>query len=161
MLLLDGAKMSVELLDGATIRSFVEDEQLFNSTVDDRFTGLDTNGDGLLSYSEMARELQSLRVLETHFSFDEVKPSRDELCWLYGSLFSQFDHDGSGSVDLEEFRSETRKMLMAVANGLGFLPMQMVLEEGRFLKIRNMLAPPAPSTAPLFLSLQLQVLLCS
>ncbi|MQM21006.1 hypothetical protein Taro_054036 [Colocasia esculenta] len=126
--------MSVELLDSATICSFIENEQLFNSSVDDQFASLDTNGDGLLTYSEMARELQSLRVLETHFDFDEVKPSRNELCRLYGSLFSQFDHDGSRSVDLEEFRSETRKMLMAVANGLGFLPVQMVLEEGSFLK---------------------------
>ncbi|MQM15446.1 hypothetical protein Taro_048389 [Colocasia esculenta] len=161
MLLLDGAKMRVELLDGATIHNFVEDEQIFNSTVDDRFASLDTNGDGLLSYFEMARELQSLRVLETHFGFDEVKPSRNELYRLYNSLFSQFDHDGSGSVDLEEFRSEMKKMLMAVANGLGFLPVQMVLEEGSFLKIQNMLVPPAPSTAPPFLPLQLQVLLCS
>ncbi|MQL74042.1 hypothetical protein Taro_006393 [Colocasia esculenta] len=137
MLLLDGAKMRVELLDGATIHSFIEDEQIFNSTVDDR-------------------ELQSLWVLETHFGFDEVKPSRDELCRLYSSLFSQFDHDGSGSVDLEEFRSEMKKMLMAAANELGFLPVQMVLEEGSVLKIQNMLAPPAPSTAPPFLPLQLQ-----
>ncbi|MQL89721.1 hypothetical protein Taro_022294 [Colocasia esculenta] len=126
--------MSVEVLDGATIRSFVEDEQVFNNSVDDRFASLDTNHDGQLSYAEMARELQSLRVLETHFGVDEVKPSRDELLRLYGSLFSQFDHDGSGSVDLEEFREETRKMMLAVANGLGFLPVQMVLEEGSFLQ---------------------------
>lgn len=126
--------MSVEVLDGATIREFVEDEQAFNGSVDDRFASLDTNHDGLLSYSEMARELRSLRVVETHFGVDEVKPTHDELRQLYGSLFSQFDHDGSGAVDLEEFRAETREMMLAVAGGLGFLPVQMVVEEGSFLK---------------------------
>ncbi|CAA7407920.1 unnamed protein product [Spirodela intermedia] len=127
--------MSVEVLDGATIRDFVEDESSFNGSIEGRFAALDANHDGLLSYAEMARELESLRVVETHFGVDEVAAPSEELRQLYGSLFAQFDHDGNGAVDLEEFRSETRKMMLAVASGLGFLPVQMVLEEGSFLKM--------------------------
>lgn len=70
--------MSVEILDGATIVSFLEDEEAFNLIVQDRFAHLDTNNDGLLSYTEMLKELQGLRVFETHFGID-VQPDPHEL----------------------------------------------------------------------------------
>jgi hypothetical protein len=127
--------MSVEILDGKTVLSFVEDEGAFNSSVDGRFAALDTNRDGLLSYAEMANELMSLRVLDKHFGVDEAAMGADELVELYRGLFARFDRDGNGAVDLEEFRAEMKEMLLAVANGLGFLPVQMVVEEGSFLKV--------------------------
>lgn len=129
--------MSVEILDGKTVRSFVEDEGAFNSSVDGRFAALDANRDGVLSYAEMAGELMSLRVLEKHFGADEDEAAMgaDELAALYRGLFARFDRDGSGGVDLEEFRAEMKEVLLTVANGLGFLPVQMVVEEGSFLKV--------------------------
>ncbi|XP_059449597.1 uncharacterized protein LOC132180707 [Corylus avellana] len=125
--------MSVEVLDAATIFNFVEDEEAFNVSIRDRFARLDTDHDGLLCYAEMLKELQSLRVFETHFGID-VKPDPDELARLYDSLFMQFDHDSNGAVDLEEFKEETKKMMLAMANDMGFLPVQMALEEDSFLK---------------------------
>ncbi|XP_072997854.1 uncharacterized protein [Typha latifolia] len=126
--------MSVEVLDGATIRTFVEDERAFNGLVEDRFASLDSDCDGLLSYAELVNELMSLRVLEKHFGVDEVVMGQDELMQLYRGLFKRFDHDGNGTVDLDEFKAEMREVMLAVANGLGFLPIQMVVEEGSFLK---------------------------
>ncbi|KAJ6680536.1 CALCIUM-BINDING EF-HAND FAMILY PROTEIN-RELATED [Salix purpurea] len=125
--------MSVEILDGATIVSFLEDEEAFSVSVRDRFAHLDSNHDGQLSYGEMLKELQGLRVMETHFGVD-VETDPDELVRVYDSLFVQFDHDLNGTVDLEEFKAETRQMMLAMANGMGFLPVQMVLEEDSFLK---------------------------
>ncbi|KAG2715826.1 hypothetical protein I3843_03G257100 [Carya illinoinensis] len=125
--------MSVEVLDAATIFNFVDDEEAFEISVCDRFAHLDTNHDGLLSYVEMLKELQCLRVFETHFGID-VKPDPDELARVYDSLFMQFDHDSNGTVDLVEFKEETKRMMLAVANGMGFLPVQMILEEDSFLK---------------------------
>ncbi|KAL6287254.1 hypothetical protein ACE6H2_011644 [Prunus campanulata] len=125
--------MSVEVLDGATIVKFVEDEEAFNLAVRHRFGHLDTNHDGQLSYAEMLKELQSLRVFETHYGID-VKPDPEEIAHVYDSLFVQFDHDSNGVVDLEEFKAETKRMMLAMANGMGFLPVQMVLEEDGFLK---------------------------
>ncbi|KAG6662907.1 uncharacterized protein LOC122305440 [Carya illinoinensis] len=125
--------MSVEVLDAATIFNFVDDEEAFEISVCDRFAHLDTNHDGLLSYVEMLKELQCLRVFETHFGID-VKPDPDELARVYDSLFMQFDHDSNGTVDLVEFKVETKRMMLAVANGMGFLPVQMILEEDSFLK---------------------------
>ncbi|KAL5205151.1 hypothetical protein ABZP36_033360 [Zizania latifolia] len=127
--------MSVEILDGKTVQSFVEDESAFNSSVDGRFAALDTNRDGLLSYSEMAKELMSLRVLDRHFGVDEAAMSPEELVQLYRGLYARFDHDGNGAVDLDEFRAEMKEVMLAVASGLGFLPIQMVVEEGSFLKV--------------------------
>ena len=124
--------MSVEILDGATITSFVEDEEAFNVSVSGLFAQLDTDKDGLLSYAEMLKELQSLRVFETHFGVD-VKRDPDELARVYDSLFVQFDHDLNGRVDLQEFKEETKQMMLAMANGLGSLPVQMALEEDSLL----------------------------
>ncbi|XP_021724541.1 uncharacterized protein LOC110701935 [Chenopodium quinoa] len=125
--------MSVELLDSATITNFVEDEEAFNSSIEDHFALLDTNHDGILSYPEMLKELQGLRVFETHFGID-VKIEPEELATTYGALFLQFDHDLNGGVDIEEFKAETKRMMLAVANGLGVLPIHMVLEEDSLLK---------------------------
>ncbi|CAO2184166.1 unnamed protein product [Urochloa humidicola] len=127
--------MSVEILDGSTVRSFVEDESAFNSSVDGRFAALDADRDGLLTYEEMAGELMSLRVLEKHFGIDDTEVHADELATLYRGLFARFDRDASGEVDRDEFRAEMKEVMLAVANGLGFLPVQMVVEEGSFLKV--------------------------
>ena len=125
--------MSVEILDGATIVNFLQDEEAFSVSVSNRFAYLDTDNDGLLSYAEMLKELQSLRVLETHFGID-VEPDPDELAQMYESLFVKFDHNLNGTIDLDEFKNETRQMLLAMADGLGFVPVQMVLEEDSILK---------------------------
>lgn len=125
--------MSVEILDGATIVNFLQDEEAFSASVLNRFAYLDTDNDGLLSYAEMLKELQSLRVLETHFGID-VEPDPDELARVYESLFVQFDHNLNGTIDLDEFKKETKQMMLAMADGLGFLPVQMVLEEDSILK---------------------------
>ncbi|KAK4275950.1 hypothetical protein QN277_018960 [Acacia crassicarpa] len=124
--------MSVEILDGATIVNFVEDEEAFDMSVSDLFGQLDEDKDGLLSYGEMLNELKRLRVFETHFGID-VKTEEDEAARVYDSLFVLFDHDLNGRVDLREFKEETKKMMIAMANGIGFVPLQMVLEPDSLL----------------------------
>lgn len=124
--------MSVELLDGATIVNFVEDEEAFTASIKERFSHLDADGDGVLSYAEMLKELHTLRVCETDFGID-VKPDQDELSGLYGAVFSHFDQDSDGKVDLAEFTMGTKKMMLAIAEGMGFLPIQMALEKDGFL----------------------------
>jgi len=125
--------MSVELLDGAIILGFIEDDEAFNGSVQDLFSHLDTNQDGLLTYSEMLKELQCFRMIETHFGID-VKTDPGELSHIYNSLFLQFDHDSNETMDLEEFKAETKQMMVAMANNLGFLPVRMILDQDSFLK---------------------------
>jgi EF-hand domain pair len=127
--------MSVELLDGSTILGFIEDDQAFNKLIEARFASLDSDSDGRLTNAEMIKELMSLRVLGSHFGgMDEPSVSHEEAVRLYQHLFEQFDKDGDGMVDLEEFRGEMKEVMLAVADGLGSVPVQMVVEEGSFLK---------------------------
>ncbi|XP_078181737.1 uncharacterized protein LOC144575463 [Carex rostrata] len=127
--------MSVEILDASTICNFLNDSDFFTKSIKESFTAIDSNHDGLLSYTELASELKKLRVIETHFGIDDAVLSSDDLGQLYEGMFAQFDHDGNGLVDLEEYKSEIRELMLAIANGLGFMPIQMVLEEGSFLKL--------------------------
>jgi EF-hand domain pair len=126
--------MSVEILDASTIRNFINDTPFFTKFIEECFSAIDSNHDGLLSYSELVGELKKLRVIEIHFGIDDVVLSSDELEQLYQDMFTRFDHDGNGWVDLEEFKSEMRELMLSIASGLGFMPVQMVLEEGSFLK---------------------------
>lgn len=121
--------MGVVILDGSTVRDFVSDEQAFNKSSDEKFATLDLNGDGVLSRSELRKAFETFRLIETHFGIDVVTPP-EQLTSLYDSIFEQFDCDGNGSVDIEEFRSEMKKIMLAIADGLGSSPIQMVMEDG-------------------------------
>ncbi|CAN6472014.1 unnamed protein product [Victoria cruziana] len=128
--------MSIAVLDGATIRSFVGDEEAFRRSVDDRFLRLDTNHDGFLSFYEFLHELEQLRVLDSSgFGEEEAVHSGEQLSLIYAGMFQAFDRDGSGAIDGAEFREEMKRMLLGVADGLGALPVQMLLEDDSFLKL--------------------------
>lgn len=122
--------MGVVIIDGSTVRSFVEDDAHFTKSVDSTFTALDVNGDGTLSRSELRKAFESMRLIETHFGVDVASPTPAQLSDLYDSIFDRFDLDRSGTVDRDEFRSEMRKIMLAIADGLGEFPIQMALEDG-------------------------------
>ncbi|KAL6569750.1 hypothetical protein OROMI_014264 [Orobanche minor] len=127
--------MGVVIIDGSTVRSFVDDEPEFHKSADEAFASIDLNNDGVLSRSELRRAFESLRLIETHFGVDVATPP-EELAKLYESIFEKFDCDNSGTVDQKEFRSELKNILLAIADGLGSNPIQMALEddENNFLK---------------------------
>ncbi|GJY84867.1 calcium-binding EF-hand family protein [Tanacetum coccineum] len=86
--------MGVILIDGATVRSFVNDDVHFKTSVDEQFVSLDTNKDGVLSKSEMRKAFETMR----------------------------FDEDKNGTIDINEFRSEIKKIMLAIAGWLGTPP---------------------------------------
>ncbi|EEF50229.1 uncharacterized protein LOC8289320 [Ricinus communis] len=120
--------MGVVVIDGSTVRDFVNDEAQFKKSVDESFAQLDLNNDGVLSRSELRKAFESLRLIESHFGIDVVTPP-EQLTQLYDSIFEKFDCDKSGTVDLDEFRTEIKKILLAIADGLGSSPIQMALED--------------------------------
>ncbi|KAI3824655.1 hypothetical protein L1987_06122 [Smallanthus sonchifolius] len=120
--------MGVIIIDGSTVRAFVNDEAQFKTSVDAQFVSLDVNNDGVLSRSEMRKAFESMRLLETHFGVDTTVPP-EELTRIYDSVFRSFDEDQNGTVDPEEFRSEMKKIMLAVADGLGSSPIQMAVED--------------------------------
>ncbi|KAL1802535.1 hypothetical protein ACET3Z_031182 [Daucus carota] len=121
--------MGVVIIDGSTVRDFVEDEEHFNKSVDERFAALDLNKDGVLSRSELRVACESMNVLESHFGVGP-QSSQEEITKLYDTIFDNFDCDKNGSIEIEEFRSEMKKILLAIADGLGSSPIQMALEDG-------------------------------
>ncbi|KNA22656.1 hypothetical protein SOVF_031340 [Spinacia oleracea] len=118
--------MGVVIIDGTTVRSFVEDEPQFNESVEKTFAAFDLNGDGTLSRSEIRTAFESMRLIDV--DADGQTPA--QLTALYDSIFEGFDIDHSGTVDLEEFRCEMKKIMLAIADGLGESPIQMALEGG-------------------------------
>ncbi|XP_068660861.1 uncharacterized protein [Aristolochia californica] len=124
--------MGVIIIDGSTVRAFVDDEAVFRKNVNESFTALDLNSDGVLSRSELRKAFESLRLIETHFGADVATPP-EQLSALYDSIFDKFDYDHSGTVDLEEFRSEMKKIMLAIADGLGSSPIQLAIDDGNSL----------------------------
>ncbi len=143
--------MGVVIIDGSTVRDFVGDEALFNKSVEERFSTLDLNGDGVLSRYELRKAFETFRLLEAHFGVDVVTPP-DQLTHLYDSIFDKFDCDHSGTVDLDEFRSEMKKIMLAIADGLGSCPIQMALDDDdddqNFLKKAADLEASKTTTTP-------------
>ncbi|XP_031489684.1 uncharacterized protein LOC116257213 [Nymphaea colorata] len=122
-------KMSIVVLDGSTIRSFVKDEEAFHRSIDDWFQRLDTNRDGLLFYPEFVQLLQMISWVVEPSGCNEGGEGEGGGSGLYDSVFRAFDHDRSGAIDLGEFRTEMKKVMLGMAEGLGSLPVQMLLED--------------------------------
>lgn len=120
--------MGVVVIDGSTVRDFVNDDTAFTKSVDEQFAALDINNDGVLSRSELRKAFESMRLIETHFGIDVAMPP-EQLTKLYDSIFDKFDDDRSGAVDRCEFKEEMKKIMLAIADGLGSFPIRMVLED--------------------------------
>ncbi|THG03967.1 uncharacterized protein LOC114291804 [Camellia sinensis] len=119
--------MGVVIIDGSTVHAFVGDDEQFKKSMDEHFAALDIN-DGVLSRSELRKAFESFRLMETDCEVDVAMPP-EELTSLYDSIFDKFDCDKSGAVEIDEFRSEMKKIMLAIADGLGSLPIQMALED--------------------------------
>ncbi|KAK1307802.1 hypothetical protein QJS10_CPA09g00326 [Acorus calamus] len=124
--------MAVVILDGSTVRAFVSDEKAFNASADEAFDALDIDSNGVLSRDELRRACETFRLFETHFGEDVAPPHPDQVSALYDSIFDQFDYDGSGAVDVGEFRAELRNIMLAIADGLGSAPIQVAVEDDGF-----------------------------
>ncbi|KAL8514088.1 hypothetical protein ACS0TY_013269 [Phlomoides rotata] len=59
--------MGVVIIDGSTVRSFVNDDAQFQKSIDEAFKSLDLNKDGVLSRLELRRAFESLRLIDTDF----------------------------------------------------------------------------------------------
>jgi hypothetical protein len=126
---------SVVVLDGSTVREFATDEKAFTSAIDKMFASLDSNGDGVLSRTEIRPAFERLNLEEMQFGVPVTKTT-DEVNALYDSVFDTFDTDHNNKVDLLEFRSQLKEILLAIADGLGFAPLTMMVSTGACCRMR-------------------------
>ncbi|GBG73985.1 hypothetical protein CBR_g17696 [Chara braunii] len=150
--------MGVVFLDGSTIRAFVNKKEAFARCVDEIFHGLDVDGDDVLSKSEMRPALENVsepdlqqQMLALASPSRRTMASRDEeRDKFYDRLFERFDQDHNGVVDKEEFLASEREILLAIADGLGDVPISMVVEDKSLLQsAADMCCPPSPAQASL------------
>ncbi|KAJ8648389.1 EF-hand domain-containing protein [Cinnamomum micranthum f. kanehirae] len=115
--------MSVAILNGPTVKEFVEDEEGFNKCLEERFTSLDVNGDGVLSKSELSKGFEGFKLLDGDWG------SPEEIA----TMFERFDTDRNGTVDLNEFKVQMKEIMLAVARGIGDSPIQVALDSSSLL----------------------------
>lgn len=126
--------MGMVFIDGSTVRSFVEDEAAFLKLVEPIFKELDVNSDGVLSRAELRPAFERLNILEAHFGVPDKK-TPEELQAIYDQVFEQFDTDHNEKVDKAEFIEQVKQMLLAVADGLGNNPFNILVGEGSILGV--------------------------
>ncbi|XP_021283215.1 guanylyl cyclase-activating protein 1 [Herrania umbratica] len=119
--------MSVAVLDGNTVTGFVEAKEAFGNCVDEYFKMLDSNGDGGISRDELAEGLGRIFTVELESKTEE------NIDRFYSTIFERFDEDRDGRIDPNEFESLMREIMLAMARGIGDLPVIVALDQDSLL----------------------------
>ncbi|GAB2277565.1 hypothetical protein Dimus_012275 [Dionaea muscipula] len=115
------------IIDGPMLTTFVADSISFNESADERFRVLDTNGDGVLSRSDLRGKLDWLMAFEYEAQSDEEEARKAKE--MDDSIFDRFDGDQRGTIGQEEFRRMLAELMLAVARGIGTTPVGLAVEE--------------------------------
>ena len=59
--------------------------------------------------------------------------SKENVDRFYTTIFQRFDEDGNGKIDRNEFTSLMREIMLAMARGIGNLPIIVVLDQDSLL----------------------------
>lgn len=117
--------MSVAFINDTTVTNFINDTKTFDDCIKESFKKLDKDKDGFLNASEVRVGFRS-RPLE----FELMDPVDDDLCEL---VCQKFHVEKNGGIDEKEFKSVTTDILLAMANGIGNLPLQVALQQDSLL----------------------------
>ncbi|XP_022719736.1 parvalbumin beta-like [Durio zibethinus] len=119
--------MSVAVLDGKTVTGFVEAKEAFKNCVEVYFKMLDSNGDGGISRNELEEGFGRI------FTMEFESKSQECVDQFYSAIFERFDEDGNGKIDCDEFASLIREIMLAMARGIGTLPVIVALDQDSLL----------------------------
>ncbi|KAL2526852.1 Calcium-binding EF-hand family protein [Abeliophyllum distichum] len=114
--------MSVAFVDAPTVVQFVNDFEVFNKWVNNRFDMLDADGNGVLSRDELQKRFGKFSSKEFELQ------SKEEIENLYDVLFENFDVDKSGTIDRKGFIVLMKEIMLAKARGIGNLPIPVILQ---------------------------------
>ncbi|EOY11133.1 hypothetical protein QUC31_009631 [Theobroma cacao] len=119
--------MSVAVLDGNTVIRFIEAKEAFGNCVDEYFKMLDSNGDGGISRDELEEGLGRI------FTMELESKTKENIDRFYSTIFERFDEDRDGRIDCNEFESLMREIMLAMARGIGDLPIIVALDQDSLL----------------------------
>ena len=119
--------MSVAMVNSSMVMGFIQDTKKFNNCINECFEMLDIDGNGMLSRKLLYGGLHKLLSLENNMNQEE------EVNNLYEVIFKRFDKDEKGFIDRMEFESLIRELMLAMARGIGDLPVLVALEEHSLL----------------------------
>ncbi|XP_058770536.1 uncharacterized protein LOC131644137 [Vicia villosa] len=119
--------MNVAVVNSHTVTEFVNDATDFDTFVNEWFAMIDTNGDGSLSRDQVRGGFGMFMPLGSYSHPQEEVDSMLEL------IFTRFDEDQNGSLDLNEFKSLMTEIMNAVARGIGGSPIIVAIEKDSLL----------------------------
>lgn len=118
------------MLNDSTITKFIEDTKTFDNCINECFVKLDIDNDGMLSRDEL--QVGFGRFLPIWCILD---PKNEKTSHLYDIVFEKFDEDHNGYIDTMEFKCLAKEIMLAMARGIGSLPIQIFLyKESLFMK---------------------------
>lgn len=112
--------MTVLFLNDQTILDFIDDGEAFGQCAAERFQKLDVDGDGLLSRDQLR---WSCTASDHERDADE---GADE---LFGAALDRCGEDKDGVIDPEGFKGFVMEIMLALARGIGGVPVAMVVQE--------------------------------
>nr|KAJ0206075.1 hypothetical protein LSAT_V11C500270080 [Lactuca sativa] len=83
----------------------------FEKCMKERFDMLDVNKDGVLSRNELHNDINDLSSVESALQ------SKEEVNNLYNVLFEKFDTEKKGTLDIKQFNSLMKEVMIAKAHG--------------------------------------------
>ncbi|XP_052877320.1 uncharacterized protein LOC108472103 [Gossypium arboreum] len=121
-------KMSVAVLDSKTVTRFVEAKEAFKKCVEKYFKMVDSNGNGVICRRKLREGLDLLFTVE-----HESTVSKEDIDNFHCMIFDKFDEDRNGKLDLYEFAALVKEIMMAMARGMGSLPVIVALDQDSLL----------------------------
>ncbi|WRX23207.1 EF-hand domain - like 10 [Theobroma cacao] len=88
---------------------------------------LDSNGDGGISRDELEEGLGRI------FTMELESKTKENIDQFYSTIFERFDEDRDGRIDCNEFESLMREIMLAMARGIGDLPIIVALDQDSLL----------------------------
>ena len=84
---------------------------------------LDSNGNEGISWNELEEHLGRI------FTMEWESKSKEDVYQFYSTIFQRFDEDGNEKIDQNEFTSLMREIMLAMARGIGHLPVIVALDQ--------------------------------
>lgn len=117
----------VAVLNGSTVKKFVDNKDAFDNCVNEYFQVLDVGHNGKLSRNVFRERFGRFFTLEY-----ESPPQETE--HVYDIVFERFDENRNGNIDRRQFGALMREIMLAMARGIGDSLVLMALEQDSLLR---------------------------